>query len=220
MVGVAIDSGPIGISNDSRNTPRDRWRALVEFRRDYIHLQYGFDCRSIVEWLNDSDRMWRELGYQSLDEMVRKGLEIDPADALLVAEWLRRYKPDYPVGLPDAIEYALRNRGGQPGNKNASKDKPQNERYNRNLRFRGNSDDYITARIARDRPDILEDMKQGKYRSVRQAAIEAGIVNPKMRYSLPDDPIQAARYLAKRVDREWLLCLVEALEAINDPNQD
>lgn len=31
----------------------------------------------------------------------------------------------------------------------------------------GNSADYLTARIARDRPDILEDMKEGKYRSVR-----------------------------------------------------
>jgi hypothetical protein len=36
--------------------------------------------------------------------------------------------------------------------------------------------DYLTARIARDRPDILEEMKAGKYRSVRAAAIEAGII--------------------------------------------
>ena len=40
----------------------------------------------------------------------------------------------------------------------------------------GTGADYLTARIARDRPDILERMKAGEYRSVRQAAIEAGIV--------------------------------------------
>ena len=31
----------------------------------------------------------------------------------------------------------------------------------------GTSADYLTARIARDRPDILKDMKAGKYKSVR-----------------------------------------------------
>lgn len=73
----------------------------------------------------------------------------------------------------------------------------------------GTSADYLTARIARDRPDILEEMKQGKYRSVRQAAIEAGIVTPSTRYSLPGDPIAAGRYLAQRVDKEWLLAMVD-----------
>jgi hypothetical protein len=76
---------------------------------------------------------------------------------------------------------------------------------------RGNSAEYLVARIARDRPDILEDMKQGKYRSVRQAAIEAGIVNAKTRYSLPDEPVAAAHYLAQRVDREWLMTMVDEL---------
>ena len=39
----------------------------------------------------------------------------------------------------------------------------------------GNNSDYLTARIARDRPDILERMKTGEYASVRQAAVDAGI---------------------------------------------
>jgi hypothetical protein len=36
--------------------------------------------------------------------------------------------------------------------------------------------DYLTARIARDHPDILKRMKAGEFKSVRQAAIAAGIV--------------------------------------------
>jgi len=35
---------------------------------------------------------------------------------------------------------------------------------------------YLTARIARDRPDVLEAMKAGKYPSVRAAAKAAGII--------------------------------------------
>jgi hypothetical protein len=38
---------------------------------------------------------------------------------------------------------------------------------------------YLVARIARDRPDVLERMKQGEFLSVRQAAIAAGIVKVK-----------------------------------------
>jgi hypothetical protein len=35
---------------------------------------------------------------------------------------------------------------------------------------------YLVSRIARDRPDVLERMKQGEFLSVRQAAIAAGII--------------------------------------------
>jgi hypothetical protein len=40
--------------------------------------------------------------------------------------------------------------------------------------------DYLTARIARDNPDILQRMKAGEFKSVRQAAKVAGIVRERM----------------------------------------
>jgi hypothetical protein len=40
----------------------------------------------------------------------------------------------------------------------------------------GNWSDYLVARIARDRPDILEQMQTGEFTSVREAAREAGIM--------------------------------------------
>ena len=40
----------------------------------------------------------------------------------------------------------------------------------------GTRSDYLVARIARDRPDILERMKAGEFASVREAAREAGII--------------------------------------------
>lgn len=45
-------------------------------------------------------------------------------------------------------------------------------RNNHNSMERGTSADYLTARIARDRPDILTKMRAGEYRSVRAAAID------------------------------------------------
>ena len=47
-----------------------------------------------------------------------------------------------------------------------------------NLNPGGTSATYLARRIARDRPDILERMKAGDFRSVRQAAIAAGIITP------------------------------------------
>lgn len=76
----------------------------------------------------------------------------------------------------------------------------------------GNDSDYLASRIARDRPDILERMKAGEYRSVRSAAIDAGIIDPEKtkRYQLPTDPTKAGKYLAERVDAEWMLACYDA----------
>ena len=42
----------------------------------------------------------------------------------------------------------------------------------------GTSAKYLTARIKRDFPAVFERMKAGEFKSVRAAAIEAGIVKP------------------------------------------
>lgn len=67
----------------------------------------------------------------------------------------------------------------------------------------GRGADYLTARIARDRPDILERMKSGEFRSVRQAAMEAGIV--KSTITLPADVTGAARVLRRHFDVDALI---------------
>jgi hypothetical protein len=104
----------------------------------------------------------------------------------------------------------------QVGNKNAwsANTITKNDSYNCNdgssHNTRGNNEEYLTARIARDRPDILDDMKAGKYRSVRAAAIEAGIVKPVQRFSMPDTPEAAGKYLAGRVGVQWVIDMVDS----------
>jgi hypothetical protein len=75
----------------------------------------------------------------------------------------------------------------------------------------GTSADYLTARIARDRPDILARMKAGAFSSVRQAAKEAGIVNERL--SVPADPIRAAQYLKRRFTKTEFAALKKELLA-------
>jgi hypothetical protein len=50
--------------------------------------------------------------------------------------------------------------------------------YDVNSAGTGNGVGYLTRRIKRDRPEIFTRMQAGEFKSVRQAAIEAGIVHP------------------------------------------
>ena len=59
----------------------------------------------------------------------------------------------------------------------------------------GTSADYLARRIARDRPDVLERMKTGAYKSVRAAAKDAGIVREKT-------PLEQLRHWWKKACEE------------------
>jgi hypothetical protein len=69
---------------------------------------------------------------------------------------------------------ALGAHGGQPGNRNAAKDKPENEGDNvTSVSDRGNSATYTIRRLKRDRPDLADRVVAGEM-SANAAAIEAG----------------------------------------------
>ena len=68
---------------------------------------------------------------------------------------------------------------GDPGKRGRpTKEEQENKPSDTNVIKYGENSEYLTARIARDRPDILERMKQGEFRSVRAAGIEAGMGRP------------------------------------------
>jgi hypothetical protein len=120
---------------------------------------------------------WKVLGYVSFAILCEAELKLSEADieaikhakkgtTLRDAVATRAENP-----LPLAIQKAGKGKAG-PGRGHKTGD-------NVTRLERGNHADYLTARIARDFPDILERMKAGEFKSVRQAAIEAGIVKVK-----------------------------------------
>jgi len=93
--------------------------------------------------------------------------------------------------------------------------KEEREKGVDNTFVRGSTNaDYLTARIARDRPDILERMKAGEFPSVRAAALEAGII--KRHVAIPLDPARAARLLRKHFKGEDLEALHRLLTVEDD----
>lgn len=74
----------------------------------------------------------------------------------------------------------------------------------------GNSADYLTRRIARDHPDIFERLQAGEYRSVRAAALEAGIIHRTQSVRV-DNPVAVARTLRKHMSPEDLALLAKLI---------
>ena len=62
----------------------------------------------------------------------------------------------------------------------------------------GNDADYITARIVRDHPDILERWQAGEFKNPRQAGIAAGFVKKDGRFYIPETPEETGPSWPKR----------------------
>jgi hypothetical protein len=95
---------------------------------------------------------------------------------------------------------------GEIGNSRSNNDKTYSPATH------GTNSAYLTARIARDRPDVLARMQAGEFRSVRAAAIEAGIITPTPRLNLPADIPGLARALCRRLSTDDLAALIVALK--------
>ena len=79
----------------------------------------------------------------------------------------------------------------------------------------GNSQAYLLRRIARDQPELLDQIGPGKpHRSARAAAIAAGIITPVPTVRLVDDPPKVAAAIAKHFNRAEIEALCQALLSI------
>jgi hypothetical protein len=77
------------------------------------------------------------------------------------------------IAKDDALVGEVLGKHGQYG-----KGRPKPDRVDNVNSKGGNQKDYLLARLARDAPEILAAYNRGEYRSVRAAAIAAGIIEP------------------------------------------
>jgi len=78
----------------------------------------------------------------------------------------------------------------------------------------GRGQDYLLCRIARDQPDLLDEIGHGKrFKSARAAAIEAGIITPFPSLQLKD-PLPTAQKLLAKMGKAWCDQLLDELEAL------
>jgi hypothetical protein len=87
-------------------------------------------------------------------------------------------------------------------------------RSDRTSSSRGETTDYLLRRIARDQPDLLDEIGRDKrFKSARAAAIEAGIITPFPSLQLKE-PAPTAQKLLDKKGQHWCLQLMEELSEL------
>lgn len=204
---VAIDALVKLVVQCSQDTEREA-KPLVEFLAKLEKSDWQRRLDGEKTWERFCDEI---LGYdaQFYDD-VRHGVEILGKDATVgearqasVMERAQHAEPlaghGAPIGNQNAAKEAAEN--AEPLAEHASTVDGNKVGVAKFVSKSSNNDaTYLTRRIARDRPDILERMKLGEFTSVRQAALEAGIVKPS--FQCPLDVDRAAGLIRKHFSEE------------------
>lgn len=197
--------------------------------REYSTEAYGRQCRfeSLSQFLSHEDGLrWRSvdetLGMMELVRDCPKKLEPErdaPADETLQQYAKKTLEALAKRGVTrtdraQAVAEAAKGLVGtfaQAGN-------PHGNRDNITVRSAGDggtSAAYLAARLKKaGRDDLLDQIGPEKpYRSIRAAAIEAGIVKPVPTVRLVDDPAKVAAAICSRTDQSKALAIARAIIA-------
>lgn len=207
---VTIDSGPVEATDKFNNTPKDKWRLLLIAKRSFLITNLAYDCRCLIEFCEEAEAVYSELGFKSPEEMIREGYELEPAQVSLAVAWLKANGTEKPVGLGEIAPLAKHGEIGN-GRKNESRDD--------NIRSThyGTDTEYTLRRLKRDAPELLVQIESGEL-SVNAAAIKAGIrkkPNPEevciKAFRKSENRVMAIRSIVKELTGQERELLIEML---------
>lgn len=221
MASVSINMGPASHEDRLRDYPPERWPAILRRRRYYVETRLDYDCRCLTLFLEEAEQFYADLGYSSPDEMMEQELTIRPGWVRKAVACLSQRKVDGPVSklqIDDAIAKAEAEPLAKPlpppahiGPGRGHKKEKNGADFIRPVSEYGTSQHYLLRRIARDCPELLDDIGPGKtYRSARAAAIAAGIVKdvPTVRLT---DPAKVAESILQYKSKEWAIQLANQI---------
>lgn len=204
MASVAVRTGPVSADDSARDVNPSRWLELTLARRTFVAINVPYDCRSLINFVDEaaSHRIWEHTGHADLDDYIHHGLDIDPE----LVEWARLglsvIGKEKPISLGVAIDAgkkAAETMAKAPDNApkrgevgRGRENRSDNVRSNKG----GNNKERLAAKLKRDHPDIAARVANGEFKSIRAAALEAGIVKP-MRSIPVDTPDAAIRALLR-----------------------
>lgn len=201
MVRVTIDSGPVDATHKFEDTPRNKWFDLVLAKKQWLNTRIAYDCRCLIEAVEEANQVWQELGYHSAEEMIRHGYGLDPVEIDLAVAWLRHNENGEPIALDDvkakvaeAKREALEVKQGT-----------RTDLTSLNIKeVDGNSNGHVLRRLAREGfEELLGKIESGEM-SVNAAAIQAGF-RKKMVMVPVGDIYAAVRALTKHYEASDLV---------------
>lgn len=192
--------------------PRERWKLLAMARRQWAEIELPFDCRLLRTVVDEAPLLAEELGLGSGDQFLTDYLNLDLDLVGRVLGWLKREQPTEAVPLQLVLDQAKAQplaAHGEIGNGRTDESRGDNVTSTE----RGNGQAYLLRRIARDQPQLLDQIGPGKeHRSARAAAIAAGIIKPVPTVRLVGDMSKVAAAIHKHLDPQQVASLVEELQ--------
>jgi plasmid stabilization system protein ParE len=217
MAPVSINTGIPRPDKSAFDVPPDQLKPLAMARRRWAEIDLPCDCRLMKQVYDEAPVFAEAMGYKSGDQFITDYLSLDLDLVHRVIGWLEQEQPSEAVPLQLAIEQAKAQplaKHGEIGNGRA--DESRGSDATSTGQGRGRS--YLLRRIARDQPELLDQIGDGKpYRSARAAAIAAGIVKSVPTIRLVDDPAKVAAALRKHLSQQQIACLVQELQLSPQP---
>lgn len=170
-------------------------------------------------------RLWEfyptEQPYGSLPDLL-KANGIDPSIALRKESFEGRYIQEDGTNTLKDRPGGLQHNNRDDSGKFAKPDSNPHcyVRNNVDSPERGNSADYWLARLERDAPEYHRKYNNHEYESVAAACYDAGIRKKEQRLHISIDPESAGRYLAGRVDADWMLACYDAFMKAIEVNHE
>jgi hypothetical protein len=146
VAGVRIDTGPIDHDTPWEKVPPGGRILILGAWRQFFHIAVKYDCRELLRIVEDMEthEVWRAFGYADLEELLRRGLNADPALIRWAVEGLKTLDPSAPIPIKDAVEAGLGTHGGDRRSARAKADQGSI----RTLKIkRGTTATYLEARL-------------------------------------------------------------------------
>jgi hypothetical protein len=208
VAAVRIDTGPIESGHRIGEVPREKWALLADARRSFVRTQIPYDCRELLRFIDEATPEWLEhFGYETVDAYLSRGLELDPDMVRWAVEGLKKLKPEEAVGFHAA---AALGKHGEHG-----RGRPKDRDGNTSSKHQNDSD-YVTARLARDNPELAEQVLAGEL-SAHAAAITAGFRRRTVQVdaSEPERAVRQLLRLGRDYARQLGALLLDATEESN-----
>lgn len=171
---VTVNSGACEPTDKFENTPRDKWHLLLITKRSFLGRRLKHDCRCLIDFCEEAESVFAELGYKSAEDMIREGYELDPTQIELAVAWLKHNEPQEAIGLDDISKKIANAKHDAEVVKQGTRTDKQPLSNRKKLQGGGTGVDYTLRRLARDAPNFLDKIESGEL-SVNAAAIRAGI---------------------------------------------
>jgi hypothetical protein len=211
MAAVSINTGIPRPDKSAFDVPPGELKPLAMARRRWAEIDLPCDCRLMKQVYDEAPVFAQAMGYESGDQFITDYLSLDLDLVHRVIGWLEQEQPTEAAPLQLVIEQAKAQplaKHGEIGNGRA--DESRGSDTTSTGQDRGRS--YLLRRIARDQPDLLDQIGPDKpHRSARAAAIAAGIIKPVPVVRLVPDPAKVAASIRRHLDRQQITALVEEL---------